>query len=353
MTGARWIGRAKYGLKWLVAEAMYRLGILQLLKHVLLRRRAVVLVYHRVLPSQAARDTWSHHAIVVTAETFERHMRLLRRNFKVLTLDEFGRHFAESRPFDGASCLVTFDDGWLDNYTDAWPVLRRHQIPAVVFLPVNFIGSRDVFWQERLGALLFEAARRARGDQAFAARVGAMLAPFGLAAALTYPPESARAGIQDLVRARKEELGAVAPVAIERLSALVEPTSGDPASHGFMNWAQIREMASAGVSFGGHGAAHRILTTLDAPELEQEVATARRVLDQELAEEATSFSYPNGNWNASVARAVKAARYVLAFSMGRGSVSVQDDPLSIRRVNIFEDVTRSEPMFLARVLGVF
>jgi hypothetical protein len=150
------------GGKRAVARAMQATGIFAMRQRRALHHHAVVLAYHRLLPAGA--DTWSHPGIIVTPEAFDAQMRLLTQEFRVLTLQEFEHHLSTSTPFEPGSCLVTFDDGWLDTYTRAWPILQRWKVPAVVFLPTRFIGSQETFWQEHLGMLLAGvAARLARG----------------------------------------------------------------------------------------------------------------------------------------------------------------------------------------------
>ena len=106
-----------------VAHGLYYSGVLGLWCRVSLRRRAVVLTYHRVLPDDAVARTWSHPGIVVTRHTFDTHVRTLKRFFRVLSLDEFLDGLERADGFAGPSCLITFDDGWRDTYTEAWPVL--------------------------------------------------------------------------------------------------------------------------------------------------------------------------------------------------------------------------------------
>jgi peptidoglycan/xylan/chitin deacetylase (PgdA/CDA1 family) len=354
MTGSRTRQRVKYALKCCVAYTLYGLGILHVWKRIALRGRAVVLAYHRVLPAAAAANTWSHPAIVVTRGTFERHLRVLSRLFKVVTLAEFEARLESGRRFDSATCLVTFDDGWADTCSEAWPLLRRYGIPAVVFLPVRLIGSGDVFWQERLGHLLFETWKRAVQDSSFHKEATQALRPFGLDAALRFSAGTARESIVELVRSRKRDSAINPPAAIQVLEKLLPADSSQIVpGDSFMGWDDVREMARDGITFGGHGANHRILTLVTPAEANHEVAAAREVLDRELPASATAFSYPNGDWDRSIAEAVSRGGFSLAFSMSAGSVAPGDDRLALKRINIHEDVSRNTPMFLTRLLGIF
>jgi peptidoglycan/xylan/chitin deacetylase (PgdA/CDA1 family) len=148
------IGTLRFRAKWLAVHVLHVLGLLWVWKLVAMRQRAVVLAYHRVLPREAWQRSWSHRGIVVTPETFDRQMRFLRKHFQVLSAAEFLKLMAAGEAFPRAACLVTFDDGWIDTYTEALPVLRRHGIPALVFLPSAYIGTGALFWQERMGSIL-------------------------------------------------------------------------------------------------------------------------------------------------------------------------------------------------------
>jgi hypothetical protein len=95
-----------------------------------------------VLTREQRLQTASQPGIVVEDKTFAMHMALLKRRFTVLTLDQFADRVTNRRVFGDSCCLITFDDGWIDNFDNALPVLRTHGLPAVIFLPVNFIGRR-------------------------------------------------------------------------------------------------------------------------------------------------------------------------------------------------------------------
>jgi peptidoglycan/xylan/chitin deacetylase (PgdA/CDA1 family) len=343
--------RLRYAAKWLVAHVLYASGALHLWKRIVLRRRAVVLMYHRVLPDPVLARTWSHPAIIVRRETFDRHMQLLRRHFNVLSLTDFEAHLSSGKPFETASCLVTFDDGWRDTYVEAWPILQKHRVPAVVFMPVRFIGAACVFWQEQLGGLLFEVWEIGQRDIEFASRAAATLEPHGLSSVLALRPESARQSVLALVQSSKYRNPATAAEAVHAIEALLGRTTATSTVDTFMDWEQAREMSALGVSFGAHSVTHRIMTTLTPDEVEEEVVGSRTVLARELDGEVSAFSYPNGDWRPDIADVVRRERFRVAFSTERGFVAPDDNPFAVRRINIHEDVTSSGPMFLARLVG--
>jgi peptidoglycan/xylan/chitin deacetylase (PgdA/CDA1 family) len=355
MTATRLVGRDRlvYGVKLALAYGLYYAGALRLWRRLTLERKAVVLTYHRVLEPDAMARTWSHPAILVARDSFERQLRLLRRQFHLLSPDEFTSCVAGERPFPPSSCLVTFDDGWIDTFTEAWPLLRRHGVPAIVFLPTRFIGGDEMFWQERLGALLHVIAERAAEAPAFASEARRRLASHGCDGILDGPPERLRQRILDQVQALKQRAPGDALHVADALASLVPPerlarTTLDT----FMNWDHVREMHAAGVAFGAHSVTHRILPTLDREAIEGEVRGAQRAIADTLGHAPSLFSYPNGDWNAECVAAVRDAGFAAAFSTAPGPVDGGTDRFAIRRINMHEDVTRHVPLFFARILGV-
>jgi peptidoglycan/xylan/chitin deacetylase (PgdA/CDA1 family) len=320
----------------------------------MLRNRTVVLMYHRVLSEEQCSRTWSHPGIIVTPATFERQMLLLKRLFHLTTIDELVARIEGRSTWRGPACLVTFDDGWSDTYTQAWPILRRHGVPAIVFLSVAFIGRQHGFWQEELGGLLFTACRRAQNDDEFGKSFAALLARHNVRSLLEKPEYALRASILSCVN----QLKAGDANVITQLLAELETLIGPEARHGvcldaFMSWDEVRLMAEDGVSFGGHGTTHSILTRIPESEATREVATSMSVLERQLGVKPSAFSYPNGNYNEMVARIVEHSGFCVSFSTDAGSVAPHDDPFCLKRVNVHEVVTARAPMFMARLVGLF
>jgi peptidoglycan/xylan/chitin deacetylase (PgdA/CDA1 family) len=351
MTVREWL---KFTLKLVVAHALYAVGVLHLWQFIVLRKKAVVLMYHRVLTSEERSRTGSHPGIVVDCKAFEKQMTMLRRRFKVLTADEFVERMECKVPFDNASCLITFDDGWRDNFTHALPVLEQNGLPALVFLPVNFIGTRRLFWQESLTSLTLQAVLQGRSESGRRGRFRQVLSPVCLDSMVDLPDHDPRPAIMEAVRRQKSLDRSVIDATLASLAdELGSREDGHECLDGFLDWEQVNNMAGRGVSFGGHGAEHRILTLVSPGEARDEIRTAKSVIEGHLKKAVPTFSYPNGNWSTDVAMLVKESGYRLAFTTEPGFVRSDDDPFTVRRINIHEGLMNSSPLFLARIVGLF
>lgn len=345
--------RVKHTLKAIVAQVLYALGLLQLWQHWTLRHRAVVLMYHRVLNEDERSRTGSHPGIVVSRETFARQMEVLAERFTVLSVDQFASHLANGQPFPNSSCLITFDDGWLDNVDGAVPALRARQLPALVFLPVNFIGERRLFWREALTHLLLHAAEQGQHNAALAASVREQLQCAGVSAIASGVGRPVRERIDEAVSSLAGMRAAEAERLTESLCQVLQVTVDRlDTPDRFIDWSDARALSQLGIDFGGHGAEHRLLGELPAHEVEAEVVSSKAVIEREIAVPVATFSYPNGSFTPDVVRQVRAAGYSLAFTTMPGSIGHRDDPFTLRRINIHEDMTASPAMFLARVVGL-
>lgn len=345
--------RVSYAVKFIVAHVLYYTGLLRLWQRIVMRDKAVVLMYHRVLTREERHQSASHPALVVDRNTFAAQMAAVRRWFTVLSIEEFADALERGVPLPSASCVITFDDGWRDSFTNALPILAQHALPALVFLPVNYIGGKRLFWQEALTHLLVRAVAEVRRDPHRRMAIRRVLGAYGLSdvadldgedvpsairAAVASQKALTRSATESLVDALARELG----VRIEALATI----------DGFIDWREVQVMSEQRIAFGGHGAEHLLLTQVSQEEAEREIHTSKHVIASRVAGKVLTFSYPNGYYTPEIVDRVKACGYRLAFSTKRGFVSCGDDPMTVRRLNVHEAVTATTPMFLARVMGV-
>ena len=329
---------------------LYWIGLLHLLLRIRLRHRAIVLMYHRVVSKEDLKRIHSQPGIVIETETFEKHLRILSRHFHVVSLDEFKERMITGQPFQDRTCLITFDDGWQDNFTEAFPLLVRYDLPAVIFLPVSFIGTGKRFWQESLTHSLLGVLERCNGKTHSVH--GAILAKLGLDMGTFMPDETGITRIQEKVGQAK----ALSENELKNLlNELSETMDGQLSSNAhldtFLTWEQVKTMAAGQIRFGSHTINHKILTRIPLDQAQEEVGSSKRAIQNELGHEILAFSYPNGNYNSEIKEMVISNGYQLGFSTEAGLVSSEDDRFTIKRVNIHQGATFSIPLFLAKIVG--
>src|SRR5689334_20300055 len=140
--------------KDLLASALVRLG---LLRHVsrLQRKGLVILAYHRIRPERAGDETMFDEAVLgPTQVSFDRQVKWLKANFDILSEGEILDVIRARKPFNCRCAAITFDDGYRDNYTLTFPVLRRHSVPAIFFVCPGLIDSRQLGWWDLIAYLV-------------------------------------------------------------------------------------------------------------------------------------------------------------------------------------------------------
>lgn len=108
-----------------------------------------VLLYHRIFKPKI--DT---QLLSVSPENFERHLVYLKQNFDVISLRTLAKRL-RSNNLKGRSVCITFDDGYFDNFLNAFPLLTRHKIPATIFVSTSNLGLEDEFWWDELENIFF------------------------------------------------------------------------------------------------------------------------------------------------------------------------------------------------------
>ena len=110
--------------------------------------KAVILMYHRITRTEL--DPWG---MCVSPENFSEQLESIRRVATPMSLVDFVRA-RQSGDLPERAVVVTFDDGYVDNFEVALPILRQHRVPATLFVATCNIGTDREFWWDRLETLL-------------------------------------------------------------------------------------------------------------------------------------------------------------------------------------------------------
>jgi peptidoglycan/xylan/chitin deacetylase (PgdA/CDA1 family) len=134
-------------LRALYAELMSASGAVGRSRRTL-KNRALVLMYHRVLHDQEIPASIDP-GMYVSRSAFDRHLHYLADHHDVINLDDLLEWMTGRRQYSRPPCVITFDDGWADNYHVAFPLLRHYRLPATIFLVTDKIGTTDtVTWPQ-------------------------------------------------------------------------------------------------------------------------------------------------------------------------------------------------------------
>ncbi len=106
-----------------------------------IHKTAVILTYHRI--DDVLDDP---HLLCVTPQNFENHLQFLKKNYEVISLPELHLRLS-NKQLTGKEAVITLDDGYLGNYTNALPLLDKYHMPATIFITTGFLGEKaDLDW---------------------------------------------------------------------------------------------------------------------------------------------------------------------------------------------------------------
>ena len=136
-------------IKHTLAAFLYYTGLLYLYRLLFnpgARRQPAILMYHRVLKDPALENKYVQDGLYVSTETFDRQLAYLKKSRNILSLSQLIDLIENRQPVPEKVAVITFDDGWRDNFLYAYPILKKHHIPATIFLTTDFIDSNKPFW---------------------------------------------------------------------------------------------------------------------------------------------------------------------------------------------------------------
>lgn len=277
--------------------------------------RLLVLTYHRVLP---VRDELIPE--IPDVPTFTWQMRLLAEQFRPLPLTEAtARLAAGTLPRRAVS--VTFDDGYLDNATVAYPILRAHRVPATLFVATGYLDGGRMF-----NDTVIETVRRLPGRGYDATWLGLGTLPLDGLAARRHAFEAIIGAIKYRPPAAREE--AVARLAADAATPLPDDL--------MMTRAGVKALDGDLVAIGAHTRRHPILAETDAKAAEAEIADGRDDLVGLLNRPVPLFAYPNGrpgrDYRPEHVEMVRRAGFATAVSTAWGAASRRSAPLEVPRI---------------------
>ena len=285
-------------------------------------RNLQILIYHRV------NDEGDRFFPGIPTGVFAQQMEYLASQWNVLPLEEALERLKRQDVPDNA-IVITFDDGYRDNFLMAFPILRRLSLPATIFLATGVIGTGLALWHDRV----FSAFRETRvpvltgmpneHDQYDLQTIAHKLAAQGKILRFIWS-----LGEDDRTRW------------IDQLVLQLNVSGHQGDSRVMLTWDEIRLMHSQGISFGAHTVTHPILSRLSLPRAVEELLQSKAAIERELQAPASAFAYPIGrqeDYSEDTKRLVQEAGYTCALTTVPGTNTARTDPFALRRATPWDE----------------
>jgi peptidoglycan/xylan/chitin deacetylase (PgdA/CDA1 family) len=303
-----------------------------------------IVMYHSVMEDPATVET-TLGRIVHSTKVFRAQMELVSRYFHAVSLDDVLLFLKGEKALPPRPVVITFDDGYADNYPAANGILRPLGIPGVFYVTVGCIDQQRLPWPSILRHAFLTTKkdrwREADGRDWFLSSAEQRTLAFDRAS---------------------EHCSRLSGIAQEEFIDSVERQLGtepiQPLPRLMMTWDEVRGLARGGHTVGSHTLTHPNLAHIAESEMRSELAEANRKLEQEISLPVIHLSYPcpalQPHWTERTVRACQEIGYQTAVTTNDGLVRRPDDPFTLRRIRPTKTVEgfrwNLERTFLRRML---
>ena len=272
------------------------------------KTKLTILSYHRI---NEVTDGFLFDEDVVSAEpsAFEREMKFCKKNFNPITFSYLKKCIDGKETLPSYPLIITFDDGYRDNFTYAFPILQRLGVPATIFLTVHNVETGENFWWDELNHYLKSKKNAQKPD------------------------------IRSLLRLLKTIPNRER---IERIKELKDTTKLN-LERQVLTWEEIIHMANSGVEFGSHTMTHPVLSMIEnKTDIEYELKQSKEIIEDKLGKEVIAFSYPiggKGSFNSKIKEIVKETGYSFAVGYMHGVNYLNNgfDRFSLHRLDMDQE----------------
>lgn len=289
-------------------------------KNILARKGFKILAYHRINDTIDAPK-----GMCVSIANFEKQLQWLRDNFTLVSLYEaIGLLNNRQKNFNNV-LVITFDDGYKDNYTNAFPLLKKYGIPVTIFLSTGLIDSNKSLWFDTI-YYAFKLTSKNEVD----------LKEFSFGK-YYFSSKSAKLRTADKITLQVKKMNSQrCRYFINYLLNALDVREEETISMGrLLSWSEVSEMAKAGVTFGSHGINHFILSRFSEQEQDYEIRESKKAIKEKTGIDVRIFSFPNGrtqDFTEKTKDFLKRNGYIASCSLINGFNNSKTDIYSLKRL---------------------
>lgn len=300
-------------------------------------RRLKILTYHRVLDVDLNDFELSDDVIDATLSDFDKQMRFVSRHFNAITFKELAESHKNGK-LPKNPLIITFDDGYGDNFTNAYPILKRYGLPAVMFLATAYIGTNKLFWWDKLAYLFKKTLKRE-----ISVSINGHIKRYDLS-----DNNKKQEAIRDLrnlfKKVDEKEREDILRQLESSLNVSIDPSVGNDL---YLSWEDVIKMSQNGIEFGAHTEKHLIFSNLSIDEVKKEIISSIKEIEQRISKPVEVFAYPGGVYNKQCLEVLKeiGIKFGCAYTKGRNDLSKH--PYELKRINV--DIGQSMIMFKVKL----
>jgi peptidoglycan/xylan/chitin deacetylase (PgdA/CDA1 family) len=284
------------------------------------RAKVPILMYHRFSPDGNFNAT--------SAETLTKHLEYLTKHYQIIPLTELVEKIKDNQPIAPNSAVITIDDGYEDAFSIAFPIFKKFNAPATLFVVTDFLAGKIWIWTDKARFLLYETKLSEFTFENLQVKLSDKNSRLIFATKINSELKKLSNAERD---SKINELADIVQVELPELP----PKSFSPIS-----WTQAREMDKNGVNIESHTVSHPILTNIRAEDLDFELNQSRQVLAEKLQREVKIFCYPNGNVASRESEAVAKSNYDCAVTTEIRLSTPKDNLFLLPRIDAEPEMSR-------------
>jgi peptidoglycan/xylan/chitin deacetylase (PgdA/CDA1 family) len=297
--------------------------------------------YHRI--GEKTDTQYDENVFSCNKESFELQLSYFSDFFHLISLSDALEIIKTKKPCTDRYLLLTFDDGYADNFTEAYPLLKKHNIPAVFFIATDYVESNLVPWWDQVAYMVNNSFKKTlslnfmgSGTINLKDRVRATQS------ILRYIKVQRKLTIEDVLCNLRKETG-----------VSFVPSDADGKSL-FMTWDMIIEASMNGIDIGSHTCSHQLLSNLSFAKQIEELSVSKDLLEKKIGKPILSLAYPVGSffsYNYETCVAARESNYKIAFDFEKGvNVNPSSNKMELKRFPVnYEHL----PSDIVAMMGTF
>lgn len=307
----------KAQLRAIYSQFVVQTCVTSICRQILDHKGAIILVGHQV------NDLNDNRLEPLPPAYLEEQLSYLSKHFQFMSLSHLLDLYDQNKEIPYKSIVITFDDGFRDNYTNAFPILKKYNVPATIFLTTDCIETGEMPWSQQLGYMIHHTPMQIIS-----------VPELGIEKFVMSQPDSKNklhskiASVLSATRRMKRN---------EFLQLLQSEFEVIPPLDRMLTWEMIREMKFAGIEFGSHTRSHPHLTKLPLDEAREEIQESYDQVKQKLNIEKLSFAFPAGKSNDELIHYVEQVGFRSCFRSSykhRYNTLESSHPFSLSRLGL-------------------